>query len=47
VDLVKAEVPRCLSPEQREHLFLTRERPRWCIDMQKWPYDKADSAKPQ
>jgi WD40 repeat protein len=39
VDRVKAEVPRCLTPEQRERLFLSPEPPRWCIDMHKWPYD--------
>jgi WD domain, G-beta repeat len=39
MDLVKAEVPRCLTPEQRERLLLAPEPPRWCIDMHKWPYD--------
>jgi WD40 repeat protein len=44
VDRVKAEVPRCLTREQREALFLSPEPPRWCIDMHKWPYDGAPSA---
>jgi len=39
VDRVKAEVPRCLPPEQRQRLFLAPTPPRWCIDMNKWPYD--------
>jgi hypothetical protein len=46
MDRVKAEVPRCLTPEQRERLFLTPEPPRWCIDMHKWPYDGTTAAKP-
>jgi WD40 repeat protein len=39
VDHVKAEVPRCLTPEQRQRFFLAPETPRWCIEMHKWPYD--------
>jgi hypothetical protein len=46
VDRVKAEVPRCLTPEQRERLFLAPQPPRWCIDMHKWPYDGATPAQP-
>ncbi len=45
VDRVKAEVPRCLSPEQRQRLFLSPTPPRWCIDMHKWPYDRITPAK--
>jgi WD40 repeat protein len=45
VDHVKAQVPRCLTPEQRERLFLAPEPPRWCIDMHKWPYDGTTPAK--
>jgi hypothetical protein len=45
VDRVKAEMPRCLTPVQRERLFLPPEPPRWCIDMHKWPYDTPGSAK--
>ena len=41
----KAEVPRCLTPEQRRSLFLAPEPPRWCIDMHKWPYDGTTPAK--
>jgi KaiC/GvpD/RAD55 family RecA-like ATPase len=44
LDRLKAEVPRCLTPEQRERLFLAPEPPRWCIDMHKWPYDTPPSA---
>jgi WD40 repeat protein len=39
VDRVKAEVPRCLTPDQRQRLFLAPAPPRWCIDIHKWPYD--------
>jgi hypothetical protein len=46
VDRVKAEVPRCLTPEQRKRLFLSPEPRRWCIDMHKWPYDGTMAAKP-
>jgi hypothetical protein len=46
VDRVKHEVPRCLTPDQRERLFLAPEPPRWCIDMHKWPYDGTSAAKP-
>ena len=41
VDRVKAEVPRCFTPEQRESLFLAPTPPRWCAAMHKWPYDGA------
>jgi WD40 repeat protein len=43
VDRVKNEVPRCLTPEQRQRLFLSPTPPRWCIDLHKWPYDTARS----
>ena len=39
VDRVKAEVPRCLTQEQRQRLFLAPTPPRWCAAMHKWPYD--------
>ena len=42
VDRVKAEVPRCLTREQRERLFLAPEPPRWCIELAKQPYDTAE-----
>jgi len=41
---MKAEVPRCLTPEQRKRLFLPSEPPHWCITLQKWPYDPATLA---
>ncbi len=44
IDRMKAEVPRCLTAEQRGRLFLAPEPPRWCITMQKWPYDPATLA---
>jgi WD40 repeat protein len=40
IDRVKAEVPRCLTPRQRQLFFLAPTSPRWCIDMNKWPYDR-------
>jgi WD40 repeat protein len=46
VDRVKIEVPRCLTPEQRQRLFLPPTPPRWCIDMHKWPYDGTSAANP-
>jgi WD40 repeat protein len=39
VDRVKTETPRCLTPEQRQRLFLVPMPPRWCRVMHKWPYD--------
>jgi hypothetical protein len=39
IDRVKAEVPRCLTAEQRERLFLPPAPPAWCIEMEKWPYN--------
>jgi hypothetical protein len=38
IDLTKAELPRCLTPQQRQHLFLAPESPRWCYTLHKWPY---------
>jgi WD40 repeat protein len=46
VDRVKAEVPRCLTPEQRQRLVLALPPPRWCAAMHKWPYDDARPAMP-
>jgi WD40 repeat protein len=46
LDQTKAEVPRCLTPEQRELLTLSPKPPRWCIEMHKWPYDGATPAPP-
>jgi WD40 repeat protein len=46
VDRVKAEVPRCLTAEQRQRLVLPSAPPRWCAAMQKWPYDGATPAQP-
>jgi hypothetical protein len=37
VSQAKADVPRCLTPAQRE-AFLPPEPPGWCVDMEKWPY---------
>jgi WD40 repeat protein len=41
VDRVKIEVPRCLTQEQRQRLFLAPTPPRWCDAMHKWPYNGA------
>jgi WD40 repeat protein len=46
VDRVKAEMPRCLTSEQRERLFLAPTPSRWCIDMHKWPYDGSAPTQP-
>jgi WD domain, G-beta repeat len=46
VDRMKAEVPRCLTQDQRQRLFLAPAPPRWCIDMHKWPYDGTSAANP-
>jgi len=46
VDRVKAEVPRCLTQEQRQRLFLAPMPPRWCGGMHMWPYDGATPAQP-
>jgi WD40 repeat protein len=46
VDRMKAEVPRCLTREQRQRLFVAPLPPRWCIDMHKWPYDGMTPAAP-
>jgi WD40 repeat protein len=45
-DRVKADVPRCLTPEQRQRLFLAPTPPRWCATTRKWPYDAATPAQP-
>jgi hypothetical protein len=37
-------VPRCLTPKQRQDLFLPPEPPAWCKAMGKWPYDAATLA---
>jgi WD40 repeat protein len=39
IDEVKALVPRCLTPSQRERYFLPKAVPSWCINMEKWPYN--------
>jgi hypothetical protein len=31
-------MPRCLTPGQRNEFFLPPEPPRWCIELEKWPY---------
>jgi hypothetical protein len=38
VSHAKAAVPRCLTPAQRKAFFLLPEPPRWCIELEKWPY---------
>jgi WD40 repeat protein len=39
IDHAHKVAPRCLRPEQRHRLSLSREIPRWCVQMRKWPYD--------
>jgi hypothetical protein len=39
VSHVQAIVPRCLTREQRQKVFLPPEPPDWCIEMEKWPYN--------
>jgi WD40 repeat protein len=41
VDHAKQDVPRCLTPKQREDFRLPATPPAWCIAMRKWPYDSA------
>jgi hypothetical protein len=38
----KAAVPRCLTAQQREAVFLLPDPPAWCIETAKWPYDTLD-----
>ena len=40
IDRAKAEMPRCLSPEQRQRLLLEAAAPGWCAAMRKWPYER-------
>jgi WD40 repeat protein len=42
VDYALKAASRCLTLEQREALFLKKEPPDWCIEMQKWPYQTQD-----
>jgi hypothetical protein len=34
-------VARCLTVEQRQKLALDPEPPRWCVELDKWPFDGA------
>jgi WD40 repeat protein len=38
VDQAKVDVPRCLTPDERERASLQREPPAWCVEQHKWPY---------
>ena len=38
VSHAKAATPRCLTVAQRTTFFLAAEPPRWCIELEKWPY---------
>ena len=38
VEAVKASVPRCLSPAQRQQFHLGTVAPRWCHTRNLWPY---------
>jgi WD40 repeat protein/tetratricopeptide (TPR) repeat protein len=39
VDHVKAALPRCLTPEQREEFHLKSESSGWCENERRWPHD--------
>lgn len=45
VDAVKASLPRCLTPAQREQFHLGTAAPRWCHTRNLWPY--ADHGPPE
>jgi WD40 repeat protein len=38
IDQAKVNVPRCLTPDEREKASLEREPPAWCVEQHKWPY---------
>jgi TIR domain/WD domain, G-beta repeat len=38
IDEIKASVPRCLTPEERERSHLHTATPRWCYARNLWPY---------
>jgi hypothetical protein len=38
INEVKEVIPRCLTRDQREKVFLDPEPPVWCIGMGKWRY---------
>jgi len=38
VDRSKADVPRCLTPGQREKFFLSSTIPNWCLDKRLYPF---------
>jgi WD40 repeat protein/tetratricopeptide (TPR) repeat protein len=42
MEAAKSEAPRCLTGDQRAAVFLDRDPPAWCIDMEKWPYQTQD-----
>jgi WD40 repeat protein len=39
VSLVHDMLPRCLTQEERQKLYLDPAPPAWCLEMQKWPYN--------
>ena len=41
-DFAKSVVPECLSPAQRSRFGLEPDPPRWCIELNKPPYDTAE-----
>jgi len=44
VNTIRASVPRCLTPMQREALHLGTPPPRWCYERNLWPF--ADQGQP-
>jgi hypothetical protein len=43
VDRAKTLVPRCLTPAQRQLVYLAPTPPRWCVTLAKCPYDFGSS----
>ena len=46
VETTKSIVPRCLTPSQRQTFHLAPNTPRWCYDMQLWPFDDPGKTPP-
>jgi len=44
INTVRASVPRCLTPTQREAFHLGTPSPRWCYERNLWPF--ADHGQP-
>jgi WD40 repeat protein len=42
VSHAKADIPRCLTPAQRNAFFLPPEPLHWCIELERWPYHTSE-----